>query len=688
LPRDNRLDDQRAAFAQAAAPERVPQRVAVKRELIAALIKLLNDAHPQVKRAAALSLGQADDPGAVKPLMVALAKADKEDVHLQHALKMSLRDQLRNEAAFTKLTSEPMTDAEAQAIASFALGVKTPAAGAFLIKHLSKVPTTDRAKLVEIVKAAASQASASNVGEIVTVARSRFEDDRGLQIELINSVRQGLAQSGTQIPSSVREWALALAKPLLRVGEESKVISWSYSPFEGQADQGNCFVVQERVSADNQKALYFGSLPLGEQRTGYYRSGAFEVAKKFSFWCAGHYGLPGAPIKKTTFIRLKDAKTNAVLFEAMPPRNDTAQKTEWDTTPHAGQQVIVEIVDGDTRSAYAWLAVGRFSDERLNPDRSSDDRKVGAQLVGAFGLSELVPGLRELLQQLSTDKDTSIAVAEALVANQRQPKLSALVDGFRIAGSTPKLKAACVAALLVPSAKNFELAVTDSVKVATTPEQLRIAEKLAGDTVGAADLLALAENGRLQPALLTRPSVQTKLAVVKNDEFQKRLAALVSALPAEDAKVEELIKSKKTDIAATPGNAELGAAIFKKSCAICHQVAGQGAQVGPNLDGIGNRGLDRLLEDVLAPNRNVDVAFRVTTVVTKSGKVISGLAKPSEGKELTLIDNQGKPQTIPLADIEERVPSRLSLMPANVVEQLQPEDFRHLMAYLLTLRSQ
>ena len=683
-----------ADFAQGAAPERAPTnfvgaRVAVKRaELVAALIKLLDDANPQVKRAAAISLGQTEDPNAVRPLMSALAKAEKDDVHLQHALKMSLRNQLKNEAAFAKLTTEPLNEAEAQVVAGLALGIKTPAAGTFLIKHLSKVPTTDRARLVEIVKAAASQASANNVGEIVNVARSRFEDDRGLQIELLNSVKQGLAQSGTQIPSSVREWALALAKPLLRIGEENKVISWSYSPFEGQPDQGNCFVIQERVSSDNQKALYFGSLPLGEQRTGYYRSGAFAVGKKFSFFCAGHYGQPGEPIKKTTFIRLRDAKSNELLFEALPPRNDTAQKTEWDTTPHAGKQVFIEIVDGDTRNAYAWLAVGRFSVEGLNPDQSSSDRKVGAQLVGAFALNELVPGLRDVLKQLGSDRDTSAAIAEALVANQPQPKLSAIVDGFRIAGSTPKLREACVAALLEPTTKNFEAAITDSVKVATTPEQLRIAEKLAGDMAGATDLLALAENGRLQPALLTRPSVQTKLAVVKNDEFQKRLAALVSALPAEDAKVEELIKSKKTDIAAMPGKAELGAAIFKKNCAICHQVAGQGAQVGPNLDGIGNRGIDRLLEDVLAPNRNVDVAFRTTTIVTKSGKVMSGLIKPSEGQELTLIDNQGKPQMIPLADIEERVPSRLSLMPANVVEQVPAEDFRNLIAYLLTLRSQ
>ena len=35
-------------------------------------------------------------------------------------------------------------------------------------------------------------------------------------------------------------------------------------------------------------------------------------------------------------------------------------------------------------------------------------------------------------------------------------------------------------------------------------------------------------------------------------------------------------------------------------------------EIAPHLDGIGNRGLERLLEDVLDPNRNVDQLFRAT----------------------------------------------------------------------------
>ena len=81
----------------------------------------------------------------------------------------------------------------------------------------------------------------------------------------------------------------------------------------------------------------------------------------------------------------------------------------------------------------------------------------------------------------------------------------------------------------------------------------------------------------------------------------------------------------------TPPVSALGQAVFKKHCELCHQIRGEGKKFGPDLDGIGVRGLDRLLEDLLDPNRNVDPAFHTTTVFTESGQLHSGLALRDEG---------------------------------------------------------
>jgi putative heme-binding domain-containing protein len=127
--------------------------------------------------------------------------------------------------------------------------------------------------------------------------------------------------------------------------------------------------------------------------------------------------------------------------------------------------------------------------------------------------------------------------------------------------------------------------------------------------------------------------------------------------------------------------------VFEKNCANCHQLAGKGAKVGPQLDGVGVRGLDRLLEDTLDPNRNVDQAFRLTSLTLKSGQVVEGLLLKEEGAVYVLADKQGKEVRVPRDTVDERATSQLSPMPANFADQIPEADFYHLLAYLLAQRA-
>src|SRR5690606_36597034 len=104
-------------------------------------------------------------------------------------------------------------------------------------------------------------------------------------------------------------------------------------------------------------------------------------------------------------------------------------------------------------------------------------------------------------------------------------------------------------------------------------------------------------------------------------------------------------------------------------------------------DGIGNRGLERLLEDILDPNRNVDVAFRTTTLVLDSGKIISGLLRGERGETMVLVDEKGEEVVIPKGEIDEQVPGTLSLMPENIASALEQRDLLDLVAFLLTKRA-
>jgi putative heme-binding domain-containing protein len=104
------------------------------------------------------------------------------------------------------------------------------------------------------------------------------------------------------------------------------------------------------------------------------------------------------------------------------------------------------------------------------------------------------------------------------------------------------------------------------------------------------------------------------------------------------------------------------------------------------LTGIGNRGVERLCEDILDPNRNVDHAFRQTRITTQDGDELAGLMRREEGDLLVLVDPSGKEFSVKKSAVTQKQESELSLMPDTFGETLSAGDFHHLLAYLLSQR--
>ncbi|MFQ5622999.1 MAG: cupin domain-containing protein, partial [Paracoccaceae bacterium] len=122
---------------------------------------------------------------------------------------------------------------------------------------------------------------------------------------------------------------------------------------------------------------------------------------------------------------------------------------------------------------------------------------------------------------------------------------------------------------------------------------------LASDREGAETLLELVTSGLATARLLLKPSVAEKLRASRPDRIDERLEELTADLPSEDEELRRLIEDRRRAYAPSGAGVAAGAALFEKNCALCHQIAGEGADVGPPLDGIGARGLERVLEDVL-----------------------------------------------------------------------------------------
>ena len=185
----------------------------------------------------------------------------------------------------------------------------------------------------------------------------------------------------------MEKWGTATVNRLFD-GTASDSLGWTAVPVEGKPASESPWVIAARPCADgvNDQAFYY-SLPKGEQRTGIYRSGPFAIPEKLSFWCCGHSGFPTVPLNDGNYVRLRDATTHAILAESRPPRDDTAQRFEWDLKEQAGKQGYVELIDGDTANAYAWLAVGRFSLTALNPSDTAKKQQLAAEIVGKLKLT-------------------------------------------------------------------------------------------------------------------------------------------------------------------------------------------------------------------------------------------------------------------------------------------------------------
>ncbi|HEY4310309.1 MAG TPA: HEAT repeat domain-containing protein [Pirellulales bacterium] len=315
------------------------------------------------------------------------------------------------------------------------------------------------------------------------------------------------------------------------------------------------------------------------------------------------------------------------------------------------------------------------------PDRPSVDR--GIELAKQLHVTAAFDALAALAARDSKLPDVRNAALDACVANDAGRAIATARNILSDAAEAIPMRqkaATVMAAMNLPDAR---AALAEQLKAAPDRLAVEIARGLAATAEGGETLLTEVTAGRCSPRLLKDATVEQKLNAAKLPELADRLAKLTADLPAADERLAQLVDARRGGFAQAKADPAAGQQVFQKVCAACHTLAGQGAKIGPGLDGVGLRGLDRLLEDTLDPSRNVDQAFRTTLINTTGGNVVTGLLLREEGEVLVLADAQGKEVRLPRSEVEERTMSKLSPMPANVADLIPEADYYNLLAYLL-----
>jgi putative heme-binding domain-containing protein len=123
-------------------------------------------------------------------------------------------------------------------------------------------------------------------------------------------------------------------------------------------------------------------------------------------------------------------------------------------------------------------------------------------------------------------------------------------------------------------------------------------------------------------------------------------------------------------------------------CFACHRFNGEGGAVGPDLTGLAGRFDARyILEAILEPSKVISDQYQAVQILTTDGKVIIGRIVNLAGDNISINTDMLNPDAQVRVDrkqIEQMVPSKVSMMPTGLINTLHEEEILDLMAFLMS----
>lgn len=312
--------------------------------------------------------------------------------------------------------------------------------------------------------------------------------------------------------------------------------------------------------------------------------------------------------------------------------------------------------------------------------------------IAATGLADVDSQLQRIADEASRSLDLRIAALGVL--SQRGEPLSAghfrlLMD--QLGADVPPLRrlaaARCMGSARLNSEQVREVAPRVGQAGALELPSLLAAfeENKSDDRVGKTLAVALLKSPGL--ASISADRIHGLMASYSSD-VQVAAEPLLAKLKSTTAEQAQRLSSLQR--ATRNGDPELGKEVFygrSAACFTCHQVQGRGGLVGPDLSKIGERRNDRdLLEAIVFPSSSLARGFEGYTLVTKSGKVVSGLMTRETSQAVFIRTTDQTEVRVLREAIEDMRPSGVSIMPAGLDQTMQADQLRDLLAYLQSLK--
>jgi len=323
-------------------------------------------------------------------------------------------------------------------------------------------------------------------------------------------------------------------------------------------------------------------------------------------------------------------------------------------------------------------------------------RAEATQVTAKLGISEVGPLLTAVVRDEKASPadraDALAALVSVKAANLSEMTVYALAapePRLRAAGLTAKAKADPAGVLRDVPGLVRDVKASVAEKQAALAILGRAGEFAEGDKL-LAEQLSNATAGTVQGDIL--------LDVLEAAEARAKGKAKLHAALKQDAAAYRAAAAKSADKLApwaetlAGGDTARGRSVFLNNnavyCQRCHQLDGQGGEVGPPVNGIAAQpGKDRryLLEAVVLPSAQIAKGFETAVVTLADGRVVSGVVKEDTKKHLRLVTPENRELVIPADEIEARRTGP-SAMPDDLHPKLTRRELRDLVEFLSSLR--
>ncbi|MEM7231938.1 MAG: hypothetical protein AAF517_07180, partial [Planctomycetota bacterium] len=311
------------------------------------------------------------------------------------------------------------------------------------------------------------------------------------------------------------------------------------------------------------------------------------------------------------------------------------------------------------------------------------------ELIGAWGRKELEAQVLERAKNTSPDASERAAAIRCLSKLGGDTARDALVS-IAASANSPALKSQALAALASVDVKLAARKTAAHLVAETSHDLTELITAFLDRSEGTESLAAALRGKKISPAV-AESGLAVLSAAGRNDT--ELLAVLNHALGisgklpehSRERVVEYVTKAQRLG---DPARGELVFRSKRANCYACHRIADAGGWAGPDLSAVGTTlPLDRIVEEVLWPKKNVKEGYGLTQVVTNRGDVLQGYEETQRKKSNSLLLRDlrsGKVLKIGKKQIVAREHGGTA-MPENVVASLTENEKLDLLRFLSEL---